>query len=266
MTATTPTSIALHPMPARGSIVREQIAAVGIAIRKERNTFLGILAAFAALAIWSAFRARTEFHQASIDYAPGATIPMTLIALLIPFGVWRSSDRERRGYDWAMPVAQSTHTIIRMLAGWLWLMLGVAIYLAVIVLFQVVMIAIMGGSVSVNVPAWQWLVPFTSVSIAYLLTSTAMIGSEHPWRWIGGIIIGYLIAMLVLEVLKLQDMRYALQQVVGGYYGLAAAIFGDLRAPHEFASSSSRWLVATLIWGVLSIAGVWLAARRHSTS
>lgn len=262
------TAPALHPVPEQSAVVKEQVEAVSIAIRKEQIAFLVTLAVVVLLGIYSVLRGGDHpgpGHE-GIDYSPGVTIPMTLVALLIPFGVWRSSDRERRGYDWAMPVAQSTHTIIRMLAGWLWLMLGVAIYLAVIVLFQVVMIAIMGGSVSVGVPAWQWLVPFTSVSIAYLLTSTAMIGSEHPWRWIGGIIIGYLIAMLVLEVLKLQDMRYALQQVVGGYYGLAAAIFGDLRAPHEFASSSSRWLVATLIWGVLSIAGVWLAARRHSTS
>jgi len=259
---------ALHPVPEQSAMVKEQVEAVSIAIRKEQIAFLVTLAVVVLLGIYSVLRGGDHpgpGHE-GIDYSPGVTIPMTLVALLIPFGVWRSSDRERRGYDWAMPVAQSTHTIIRMLAGWLWLMLGVAIYLAVIVLFQVVMIAIMGGSVSVGVPAWQWLVPFTSVSIAYLLTSTAMIGSEHPWRWIGGIIIGYLIAMLVLEVLKLQDMRYALQQVVGGYYGLGSAIFGDLRAPHEFASSSSRWLVATLIWGVLSIVGVWLAARRHSTS
>ena len=265
------TAPALHPVPEQSAVVKEQVEAVSIAIRKEQIAFLVTLAVVVLLGIYSVLRGGDHpgpGHE-GIDYSPGVTIPMTLVALLIPFGVWRSSDRERRGYDWAMPVAQSTHTIIRMLAGWLWLMLGVAIYLAVIVLFQVVMIAIMGGSVSVGVPAWQWLVPFTSVSIAYLLTSTAMIGSEHPWRWIGGIIIGYLIAMLVLETLRMPDVRYVLQQIVSGTYGLGAAIFGDVRdhtAHGPAPADPTRWLGATAIWGALAIVGVWLAARRHSTS
>lgn len=262
---------ALHPVPERSAVVKEQVEAVSIAIRKEQIAFLVTLAVVVLLGIYSVLRGGDHpgpGHE-GIDYGPAVTVPMTLVALLIPFGVWRSSDRERRAYDWAMPVAQSTHTIIRMLAGWMWLMLGVAIYLAVVVLFQVVVVAIMGGSLSVDVPAWQWLAPFTSVSIAYLLTSIAMIGSEHPWRWIGGIIIGYLIAMLVLDVLKLQDIRDVLQQIVSGTYGLGAAIFGDVRvrAAHGVSPDDpTRWLGATLIWGVLTIGGVWLAARRHSTS
>jgi len=262
------TAPALHPVPERSAVVKEQVEAVSIAIRKEQIAFLLTLAVVVLLGIYSVLRGGDHpgpGHE-SIEYGPAATIPMTLVALLIPFGVWRSSDRERRAYDWTMPIAQSTHTIIRMLAGWLWLMLGVAIYLAVLVLFQIVMVGLMGGSMRVDVPAWQWLVPFTSVTIAYLLTSAAMIGSEHPWRWIGGIIIGYLIAMLVLDVLKLADIRHVLQLIVGGHYGLTAAIFGDLRLPYDVNPSLERWLGATLIWGVLSIAGVWLAARRHSTS
>lgn len=262
---------ALHPVPEQSVVVKEQIEAVSIAIRKEQIAFLVTLAVVVLLGIYSVLRGGHSHTPGNegIDYGPAVTIPMTLVALLIPFGVWRSSDRERRAYDWAMPVAQSTHTIIRMLAGWLWLMLGVAIYLAVIVLFQVVMVGILGGSMRVDVPAWQWLAPFTSVSIAYLLTSIAMIGSEHPWRWIGGIIIGYLIAMLVLETLRMPDIRYVLQQIVSGTYGLGAAIFGDVRehtAHGPAPADPTRWLGATAIWGVLSIAGVWLAARRHSTS
>ena len=262
---------ALHPVPEQSVVVKEQIEAVSIAIRKEQIAFLVTLAVVVLLGIYSVLRGGHSHTPGNegIDYGPAVTIPMTLVALLIPFGVWRSSDRERRAYDWAMPVAQSTHTIIRMLAGWLWLMLGVAIFLAVIVLLQVVMVGILGGSMRVDVPAWEWLAPFTSVSIAYLLTSIAMIGSEHPWRWIGGIIIGYWIAMLVLAILKLHGIAAVPHTIVSGYYGLTAAIFGDVGIPgsHDMmAADPSRWLGATLIWGVLSIAGVWLAARRHSTS
>lgn len=264
-------SATLHPVPERSAVIKEQVEAVSIAIRKEQLAFIGTLVVVILLGIYSLIRGGHGHAPGNegIEYGPAATIPMSLVALLIPFGVWRSSDRERRAYDWTMPVAQSTHTIIRMLAGWLWLMLGVVVFLAVIVLFQIVALAALGGSIMIDVPAWQWLVPFTAVTIAYFLTSTAMIGSEHPWRWIGGIIIGYLIAMLVLEVLKLTDLRNALQQIVDGTYGLNAAIFGDVGIPGSHgptAASPSRWLGATLLWGVVSVAGVWLAARRHSTS
>lgn len=264
----TPAAIALHPVPARGAIVREQIAAVGIALRKERNAFLGVLAAFAVLAIWSAFRARTEFHQASIDYGPAATIPMTLIALLIPFGVWRSEDRARRAYHWTMPVARTEHTLVKTFAGWLWLMGGVAVYLVTLAVLGVVMRAVSGASPERVASMWEWLVPFTSVTIAYLLTSVAIIGSAHAWRWIGGTIIGYFIVLLVLEVLELRDVKRAVQLIVDGTYGLSAAIFGNVNTVHVghrfFVGDPTRWLGATLLWGALTGVALWLAARRHA--
>lgn len=266
MTATA--SITLHPVPARGIVVREQIAAVGIALRKERNTFLGVLAAFAVLCIWSAFRARTEFHQASIDYAPGATVPMTLIALLIPFGVWRSEDRARRAYHWTMPVARAEHTLTKVFAGWLWLMGGVALYLVTLAVLGVVMRAISGASPQHVADAWEWLVPFTSATIAYLLTSIAIVGSAHAWRWIGGVIVGYFITLLVLDVLDLRDAKHAVGLIVDGTYGLAAAIFGQVNTVHighrYFVGDPVRWLAVTLLWSALTGASMWLAARRHA--
>lgn len=270
----------LHPVPERGVVVKEQIEAVSIALRKEQLVFLGTLAAIILLAIYGALRSHGNHAQDTLEYGPHAAIPMSLIALLLPFGVWRASDRARRAYDWTMPVAQSTHTIIRMLVGWLWLMIGVAIYLVVLVGVEFMIVLIAGGSIMVTVPAWEWLVPFTSASIAYLLISIAVIGSEHPWRWIGGLIAAYLLALLVFGsiVPEFRELGRALQKVIDGYYGLTAAIFGNVQTRLPSAGEAvpvraltdrnnvSRWLGATLLWGVLAIVGVWLAARRHSTS
>lgn len=270
MTASTAAAVnapALHPVPERSAILKEQIGAVSVAIRKEQYFYVGTLIAFLILAVYGALAGGQSHAHGNMEFGPQAIIPMSLVALLMPVGVWRASDRERRGYDWAMPIAQSTNTIIRMFAGWLWLMLGVVIYVVFVLGVQAIVLAAGGGSLSLDVPAWIWLVPFTSTTIAYLLTSIAIIGSEHPWRWIGGIVVGYLAALLVLEMVHLPDIRTALQQVVGGYYGLAAAVFGALRSGiYDMAPSPTRWLGATAIWGALSIAGVWLAARRHSTS
>lgn len=257
---------ALHSVPERNSIVREQIEAVGVAIRKEQWFFVGTLVAFLILAVYGALRSGHGEGQGSMEFAPAAVIPMSLVALLIPFGVWRASDRERRAYDWAMPIAQSEHTIIRTLAGWLWLMLGVVMYIVFVLAVEAIVISASGGSLSLDVPAWIWVVPFTATTIAYLLTSIAIIGSAHPWRWIGGIVVGYVTSLLVLQIVHMQDVGRVLEQIFGGYYGLTAAIFGDLRTARNVEPNLERWLGATLIWGVLAIGGVWLAARRHSTN
>jgi hypothetical protein len=192
---------------------------------------------------------------------------MSLIALLIPFGVWRSEDRARRAYHWAMPVARAEHTLIKTFAGWLWLMGGVALYLVTLALLGVVMRAITGAGVD-RVPAmWEWLVPFTSATIAYLLTSIAIVGSAHAWRWIGGVIVGYLIALLVCEVLELPDVQRTIKLLMDGTYGLSAAIFGNVNTAYtghtHYVGDPARWLGATLLWGALVGAGTWLAARRH---
>ena len=245
--------------------MKEQIAAVSIAIRKEQWFFVGTLIAFLILAVYGALTHGQSHGQGDMDFGPAAIIPMSLVALLIPFGVWRAGDRERRAYDWAMPIAQSTHTIVRMLAGWLWLMLGVVTYIVFILAVEVIVIGASGGSLSLHVPAWIWLTPFTATTIAYLLTSIAIIGSEHPWRWIGGIVVGYLASLLVLQIVHMPDVGRALQQIFSGYYGLAAAIFGDIHTIND-TPHFERWLGATALWGALAIVGVWLAARRHSTS
>lgn len=265
---------ALHPVPEQGAIVREQISAVSIAIRKEQYFFIGTLAALVVLGIYAAVRFVGSGHNhANLDVIdPRGAVPMSLVALLIPFGVWRASDRERRAYDWTMPIAQSTHTIIRLLAGWAWVMIGVVIYLVVLIALGGAMVEISGGHAYWPNVTWQVLVPFTSATIAYLLTSIAIIGSDHPWRWVGGIVIGYLVALLVLEMVQLHALQATLQEVFIGKYGLSTAIFGNTtpQPPSHgdplYYSNSSRWLGATALWGVLSIIGVWLAARRHSTS
>jgi hypothetical protein len=148
------------------------------------------------------------------------------------------------------------------------MMLGVVLYLAFLIGTEAVIVLITGGSLGLHVPAWQWLVPFTAASIAYLLTSIPIVGSEHPWRWIGGVIIGYVIALLVLDIVKLHDLNRALQKIVSGYYGLDAGIFGDVSVrPYGLSDADpTRWLGATALWGAIAIVGVWLAARRHSTS
>jgi len=122
---------------------------------------------------------------------------------------------------------------------------------ALVALGQVVAL-IVGHASPHHVPAWQWVLPITSATIAYLLGSTAIIASDHPWRWIIGVIIAYAVILMVLDELDWNSAAQAWGGIVDGYYGLRAAIFGHVRGRHAGASAA-RWIGATAIWGALGI-------------
>jgi len=251
------TSIALHPAPRWQTVAREQLRAVGLALRAEGMLFLGALGVIAVLMIISAVRMAAHPGQnMSIGYVPQATIPMALVAFVIPFSVWRSEDPARRSYHWAMPVARSPHTLTKAASGWLWLMAAVAVYLLYIVALSMVVSAITGDPRGGrSIPAWEWVIPFTSATVAYLLGSTAVLASDHPWRWIMGVIVTYVVILLVLLSMDRTDDVRMWGGIVDGYHGLRTALFGYVRVRHVGASAS-RWLSATAIWGALGVIGV----------
>jgi hypothetical protein len=226
--------------------------------------FLGALGFLGAAAIGAAIRAagNPRAHM-DMSYEPEATILVALVGLFIPFGVWRSEDPARRSYHWAMPVLRGPHTLTKAAAGWLWLMAAVAAYVLFIVVLAAAVAQITGDPQGDrSVAAWEWAVPFTSASVAYLLGSTALLASEHPWRWIGGLTIAYLAGLAFTDALDLREAEEAVERIMGGYYGMQAAVFGHLDgAANE--PSAARWLGATLLWGAIGAVGVGLAAYRY---
>ncbi|HEX6965457.1 MAG TPA: hypothetical protein VF166_06635 [Gemmatimonadaceae bacterium] len=246
------TTIALHPAPRWKTVAKEQISAVGVALRTESILFLCALGLIAVLAIINAVRAIGHVHnQSDFGFGPAGTIPITLVGFVLPFSVWRSEDPARRSYHWAMPAARAPHTLTKTAAGWLWLMAAVVTYLVFIVVLGQVVAHIDGyGGPQHHVPAWQWVLPFTSATIAYLLGSTTVIASDHPWRWIMGVIVAYAVTLMVFNELGWDGATRAWDGIVNGYHGLRAAIFGDVRVRHEGASAA-RWISATAIWGAL---------------
>lgn len=248
------TSIALHPVPRWKTVAKEQINAAGVALRTESILFLCALGVIAVLVIINAVHAVGQPNsRPDVVFGPAGTIPITLVGFVLPFSVWRSEDPARRSYHWSMPVARVPHTLMKTVAGWLWLMAAVVVYLLFIVVLGQVVAHIGGYAGSQHhVPAWQWIIPFTSATIAYLLGSTAIIASDHPWRWIMGVVVAYAIISMVLDALDWNGAARAWDGIVNGYYGVRAAIFGHVRARYAGASAA-RWIGATAIWGALGI-------------
>lgn len=264
------TTTDLHQPPRLDVVRREQLRATGIALRNEGILFAGALALIAVLATVGTIRFFS--HQgmySSYEFGAQHALPMALVGLLLPFGAWRSEDPSRRDYHWAMPVPRETHTLMRVFAGWVWLMAAVAAYLVVLVLIGVVPPLLLGGAVHLfDGAAWEWAVPFTTASVAYLLTTALVVSSDHPWRWIGGVAAGWLLGAIVLRMFELDAVADRLDAVLTGSYGLSAAIWADVwrMEGRRVVSAPDRWAGATLIWGALGMTGVVLAARRHRSA
>lgn len=281
------TATSLHPTPSDGTIATEEFRAVGLAIRTEMIFFIAALVLFTVLVIGSAIRFMHMDHQPSahmgFTYDAAGAIPMFLVGLLIPFGVWRSEDPSRRAYHWSMPVARGPHTIMKLVSGWGWLMIGVAVYLLFIVGIATAVGSITGEAAwNGTTPAWAWVVAFTAPTLGYLLTSIAVIGSDHPWRWIGGIVIGYGILLSVFSSFGMADLAVALNSIYAGSLGIKAALFGTVteaarsavmsagggthqRMAVEMANSLmlSTWILAMPLWLIGSAIAVTIASYRH---
>ncbi len=270
------TSISLHPTPSSRTVAIEQFRAVGLALRTEALFFVGTLIVLAALMIGSTIHAMQthpagQFHT-GFTYGAPVTIPIFLMAFLIPFGVWRAEDPARRAYHWSMPVARGPHTIAKLLSGWAWMMIAAVLYLAFIVALAAI-IPMITGEISREGPTagWEWAVAFTAPTLAYLLTSIAVIGSDHAWRWIGGLYIGYWVLIGVLFAFGMQEVSHTLRAIVDGAYGLNAALIGSA---HDSASmrggavrirslSMANWLIAMPLWIIGSGIAVTIASYRH---
>ena len=273
------TSTSLHPTPSSRAVATEQFRAVGLALRTEAIFFVAALAVFGVIIIAAAVRFAHGDHSPSnhmgFRYGSTGAIPMFLVGLLIPFGVWRSEDPARRSYHWSMPVARGPHTVMKLLSGWGWLMIATILYLLFIIAVAHSVSMITGDQPWQHpTPSWEWAVAFTAPTLGYLLTSIAVIGSDHPWRWIGGILIGYGVLLAVLKSFGMEDFASALNAITDGRYGLNAALFGAVTdgargitvGVTREAMATMRmatWVLAMPLWIIGSAIAVTVASYRH---
>jgi len=258
------TSVSLHEVPDWRTVVREQWRAVGLALRGEIVLVVGLLVVFLVVAALTAIRAARDPHMnVGFMYGPAASIPTSILALLIPFGVWRSEEPSRRDYHWSMPVAQVSHTLTKVLLGWAWLMLLVGAYVLFLLALWANATFVAGEPVHLSAAPWEWLVPFAAATVAYLVGSVFVVGSDHPWRWIMGVTLAFLLVFAFLSAVSLDDVRRLETSILSGRYGLNAALFGQVEGPgRNDGPSLTRWLTATVLWAALAGAALGFVSSR----
>jgi hypothetical protein len=276
--------------PAWTTIAAEQIRLVGLRFRVAGASLLAVGVLISGAFLWLFYTVGGGFiHSRNIAlanhtlsahvranlaapiepmpaiYSPEISVVIVGLALLFPLALWQDEPPSQRGYHLVMPVRASTHTLTRVLAGWLWTMLVTALFLAAFVIVPVVE-GWLPGALPMHVSYvawWEWLVPFTTVTVAYLFASAAAVGARRPLVWLGGAIILYAGAVTLLFMLHMQNAAATLFRGFAGFYGAAAAMAGQVDWPVG-VPSLARWLAATALWGFIAAVLLFTVARRRA--
>ena len=279
-------------MPAMKAVWGEQLRVVGLAIRRE-GTLAALVLALGSLAL-IAF-SRMPVLQAMVDGEVGQLVfdpgepPWgffaVLAALLLPFVVWKG---ERRFGDtplWSMPVDHRRHTLLKVAAGWVWLLAILGAALAWVTLTVLASGGTLGvdevrllvldpagaaagtpsamESVNWTTPWWEWALPFTSATAAYLLASTLVLATRRPLFWAAGL---WVAGGVVLGIADFRDIDW-IQRVsdfVAWYIGgdsFAWGMSGGIEV-WTLLPSIKMWTASSALWISLGLAGVLGASGR----
>ena len=282
-------------IPAMKAVWMEQLRVVGLAIRREA-ALAGLVVALASLAVIAISRLpvlqaifNEDMHRLVFDPAetPWMFLPV-LAALLLPLVVWKG---ERRFGDtplWSMPVDHRRHALLKIAAGWVWLMaiLGAAFVWATLTTL------VSGGALGVDevrlllldparasagtpgsmesvswaTPWWQWVLPFTSASAAYLLASTLVLSTARPVFWAVGLWFAGAVVLGIGEIWDIDWMQRTSEFVAWYIGGESFARGVQLPTGRAVAwtllPTVQMWMVLSAFWISLGLVGVLVASGR----
>lgn len=239
----------LHATPHLRDVFRAQFRLVRIMMRWPA------IAAAVLLIVPTMIVIRGLFGDGDVvDFHPERLIVPALGGLLLPFALWRGEDVFGSGFLWTLPTDRRAHVLVRVAAGWLWLMAAIA----VLVLWLLIVALVTGGNFigaetlqviparfvelmnvfpypdmgELDNPAtetvqWKphpllWLTPFTAATGIYLLTSAVMLGMRLKWRI--AVVVGFFALIPVIELIDndflLRLPTQLLRPVFLGPYGL----------------------------------------------
>jgi hypothetical protein len=277
-----------------GALLVKELRTVGLALTRELTIASALLAGFCILAAATAIR-----YGERLELDQGFLIPAIVVALLLPWAVWKGNPPFGHAVMWTLPVRRQNAALAKIVAGALWLMLAMAVALASLSLMALAT----GGSVGEEevrwvagpagklagaaqvlwaTPLWMWFVPFGAALLAYLLSSSALVGLTHPVRWFAGAAVAVaLVAVLVINLGPHSHVARMFERTLitawGGTFGLDFALSGGSAALVEDVfrpgaryvdlwsalPSPGRWATSLLGWlGGASLL-VALALRRH---
>lgn len=289
------TDSTISRIPAMKAVWMEQLRVVGLAIRRE-GTLTALVLAVGSVAVIAISRLPSlqaifneEMHRLVFDPAesPWMFLPV-LAALLIPLVVWKGERRFGDTALWSMPVDHRRHVLLKVAAGWVWLMAILGAFL----LWATLTTLVSGGSVGVDevrlllldpvgasagTPGavesvnwttawWEWALPFTSASAAYLLASMLMLATARPLFWAAGVWVAGLVVLGAADIWDINWMQ-RISDFVAWYIGADSFTRGvQLPTGREvmwtLLPTANMWMALSAFWIGLGLAGVLVASGR----
>ena len=278
-------------LPRFRTVLLEQVRATGFALRGPALIAAALLAlATLAIALQSVSRDVDVSLNAWPTQLPG------LMGALLPIAVWARDERFGPGFLWTLPVDRRRHALTKVLAGWVWLMGGVALF----VLWLLAVTSATGGRVlppeTLRVVALQvalagpidpaalrtvrwapgpliWAVPFTAATASYLLASALALGSRHPLRWVIATVLSYVLLSVSSEAASAQlgvswladAPESLLRPLLVGRYGLDALLTARIESLSDNVTLTTGELVRVWLgvpdladWGTATL--LWTGA------
>lgn len=238
-------AMTLHPAPRWRDVVQEQVRVVGLSLRGVALIFAIVLAVGTVLIGGDVLGGGPGFDSRE-------TFPTALISFLFPFAVWRGEPRFGPAFLWTLPVDRRRLALAKVLAGGVWLMAALAVFVS-----WLAVLALLAHAS----PADQLArIPVIATIATYLFGSALVLGLRHPLRWLCGAA-GVLFLMGKLSDLLTQPNDAEWQHVPG-----AADLFsalGRAGALWRTLPESARWTITAFLWLGAGAAALWIAASRH---
>lgn len=277
-----------------GATLATEVGAVGLAVRRETLLAATVL----AIMCFMLSRAAIRFGD-RLAFVPELLLPGLLVALVLPWIVWKGDPPFGRAYLWTLPVRRQQAAAAKIMAGALWLMLAMLIGFVMlsatalstggsIGLSEVRLVAPRAADLAAaaripwTTPLWMWGVPFCAALAAYAASSAVLLGLRYPLRWIGAVALAVaLVGMLAANLGPHNALEDAIDHfaklMIEGRFGLDFALSGGTsslsREIHTTGPGSTnfwialptagRWAAALLVWFGGALLALALALRRH---
>ena len=283
-----------HPLPGTAAVFAEQLRVTGLAVRREALVLTAVLSVLAAMLLFDAWT-----DGDALNGLPIPPVMMIVMGALAPFAVWKGERVFGGAYLWTLPVGRRRHALIKVFAGGVWLLVAIAAIQLWILGVSLAsggdlmehrtrMLAGPGGAADLIPVAWtprpwEWVAPFTTGAICYLIGSAFILGVKYPLRWGTAAVALFPMLGLLSETGITGGLAEALfGAVVNGPLGIDAAMTGrgvadeterltggrDVVGPEVLViwyrlPSLGQWAPATLLWAALGALALAVGAWRH---
>lgn len=285
----------LHPTPRLRDVLLEHVRILGLALRTMAVVAAALLVVSTLLVI-----NETPRQNAAIAFHPDRYLLPAFLGMVFPIVVWRGEDRFGSGLLWAAPVGHRGHALTKVMAGWIWLMGTIGLF----VIWLIALSAFTGGSflaeeairvLSVVPPPFTvadpdsvrvvrraaqpllWLSPFTAATGAYLLASAAALGLRHPFRSIVAMALGLQLFIVAGDAVNTLLPRRLVAAIYAGPYGIDTLLsarsetarvwvslpMGELIHVWRASPTVSQWAMGTLLWTGVGAVMLWVAVSRR---